>query len=141
MKTSGIDLSHIYEQRDKFTIIGLTGRTGSGCSTVAELISKGFSTKLYPNPLRINEKYISVPKDSHSFRKYNIIYNFFEKRDSIKYDVISFRHVITLFLLEKTFTELIKYLKGFFNDNEVENLVKHSVFNKLDKNFDQEMSR
>ena len=32
------NIDKIYENREKFIIIGLTGKTGSGCSTVAKII-------------------------------------------------------------------------------------------------------
>ena len=35
-------LQELYKHRTDFTIIGLTGRTGSGCTKVAELLSKDF---------------------------------------------------------------------------------------------------
>ena len=37
-----MDLSHIYSLRNNFTLIGLTGQIGSGCSEVAEQLSNGF---------------------------------------------------------------------------------------------------
>ena len=30
----------IYNEREKFIIIGLTGRTGSGCTTVSKILKK-----------------------------------------------------------------------------------------------------
>ena len=33
-------ISNIYAEREKFIIIGLTGRTGSGCTTVSEILEK-----------------------------------------------------------------------------------------------------
>jgi uridine kinase len=33
------ELGEIYEDRQKSIIIGLTGRTGSGCTTIAKLLS------------------------------------------------------------------------------------------------------
>lgn len=39
-----MDLSHLYSLRRDFTIIGLTGRTGSGCSVVADILSNNIST-------------------------------------------------------------------------------------------------
>ena len=33
-------IKSLYSQRDKFILIGLTGRTGSGCTTVAKILSK-----------------------------------------------------------------------------------------------------
>ena len=39
-------VSRIYELRDELIIIGLTGRTGSGCSTTAEILSRQSFDKL-----------------------------------------------------------------------------------------------
>ena len=33
-------LKELYKHRTDFTIIGLTGRTGSGCSQISDLLSK-----------------------------------------------------------------------------------------------------
>ncbi len=65
-------LTELYKLRKNFTIIGLTGRTGSGCTQVAEILSqdydilsKGFrNTKDFQNPiitrkLEICKKYLS----------------------------------------------------------------------------------
>lgn len=42
MNTPKTKLDELYSLREDFSIIGLTGRTGSGCSKVAELLSKDF---------------------------------------------------------------------------------------------------
>ena len=34
-----MDLKELYSLRINFTVIGLTGRTGSGCSIISELLS------------------------------------------------------------------------------------------------------
>ena len=36
----------IYNEREKFIIIGLTGRTGSGCTTVSKILKKEKFTDL-----------------------------------------------------------------------------------------------
>ena len=36
-------IKSLYSQRDKFILIGLTGRTGSGCTTVAKSYPKTIS--------------------------------------------------------------------------------------------------
>ena len=51
----GIDLSELYSLRKDFTIIALTGRTGSGCTTVAKQISEGFNPKNFPDPRSFNK--------------------------------------------------------------------------------------
>ena len=38
-----IDLSHIYNLRNNFTVIGLTGQIGSGCSEIAKQLVEGFA--------------------------------------------------------------------------------------------------
>lgn len=39
----------IYENRQKFVVIGLTGKTGSGCSTVAKILEQGYSDYYSPD--------------------------------------------------------------------------------------------
>lgn len=38
--TSQVNLKSVYAEKDDFIIIGLTGWTGSGCSTVADILAK-----------------------------------------------------------------------------------------------------
>ena len=61
---SGID--KVFEHRKNFIIIGLTGRTGSGCSTAAKILSvERFSDLNIPS--------IKNPPESHEDRKLRII--------------------------------------------------------------------
>ena len=39
MKDKADAVKCLYRQRDKFILIGLTGRTGAGCTTVAKILS------------------------------------------------------------------------------------------------------
>ena len=57
----------IYQERSNFIIIGLTGRTGSGCTKVAEILSG--------KHLSLREPKKKDYKDSDE-RKYNVIYNY-----------------------------------------------------------------
>lgn len=54
-------VSKIYENREKFIIIGLTGKTGSGCTTVSKILEDGY--KDY-NEINCNDKPIQNRKDS-----------------------------------------------------------------------------
>ena len=45
------DLSFLYSLRQDFTVIALTGRTGSGCTTIAKQLKKGFNNTDFPNPV------------------------------------------------------------------------------------------
>lgn len=61
---SGID--KVFEHRKNFLVIGLTGRTGSGCTTAAEILSTpSFSALSFPT--------IQNPPRSHEDRKLRIV--------------------------------------------------------------------
>lgn len=61
----------IYKLRKNFVIIGLTGRTGSGCSTVAKILQ----TK---NPENLKSEYREVNSApiNNDIRKNRIIYRY-----------------------------------------------------------------
>ena len=101
--SKAIDLSHIYQLRNNFTIIGLTGRTGSGCSEVAKQLSKGFEEgRDFESPYSFGFKH-------NSYRKYRIIYEY-AKINFQPYSLIKYKDVLTLFLLEQGFDEFIEFL-------------------------------
>jgi deoxycytidylate deaminase len=103
-----IDLSYIYSLRQKFSIIGLTGRTGSGCTTIANQLKKGFNNVDFPAPLDFD-------LNNNSFRKYKIIYNY-ATQNFKSYEIISYRDIITLFIIRYNLDDLI----AFINSKEVE---------------------
>ena len=63
----------LFKEEDEFIIIGLTGRTGSGCSTVADLLSsKNFISK--------EKTYDMLNATSNEERKYNICYKYLAEK-------------------------------------------------------------
>ena len=60
-------VERIFAERKDFIIIGLTGRTGCGCSTVAKLLCKSFEDMQPP-----------IPSDNESIegREYSILYEY-----------------------------------------------------------------
>lgn len=141
----GIDISVLYSLRNDFTIIALTGRTGSGCSAVAAQISKGFVDLNYPNPSKFD-------LTNNTYRKYEIIHKF-AKQNFKNYELINYRDVLTLFFLKYEFSELISFLKSsqmatYFDESKLtiscdfsEEIVKldsiKKEFNKFKKIFDK----
>ncbi|MBI5604180.1 MAG: hypothetical protein HY879_12590, partial [Deltaproteobacteria bacterium] len=87
----------LYEERKKFIIIGLTGRTGSGCSTTAKLMTKPWPELKPPKPqsgsFRTNEE-----------RKYRIVFDF-AKYNWKQFQWIQIRDIITSFILIESFDE------------------------------------
>ena len=61
-------IKHIYKLRRDFVLIGLTGKTGSGCTTVAEMLGKDI------NDLRSECRDINSGDWNNISRKNRIVY-------------------------------------------------------------------
>lgn len=97
-------ISKIYGEDDDFILLGLTGRTGSGCSTVARILT---STKE-------NIKHSLFKGDSpanNSERKEKIIVKYFDKSWQ-PFVLIQVRSVITLMLAEENKDKVKKFLSS-----------------------------
>ncbi len=99
-------INQIYALRRNFIIIALTGRTGSGCSTVADMLK----TKDFSN-LKTNHREKGFKKITNDSRKDEIVYNFLTKGDNwIPFLKITASDVIFLYALQlefETFKESI----------------------------------
>lgn len=92
-----MDLKELYSLRNNFTIIGLTGRTGSGCSKISELLSMD-----YVNLEREGLRDISEFDNNIFKRKYSICKSFLESGDNwVKFNVIKYVDVLLFFILNK----------------------------------------
>ncbi len=103
-------LNELYKHRTDFTIIGLTGRTGSGCTRIADLLSNDFEN-LKTEGLQTFEQ-IDKIDDIIFKRKYQITYNYFDKTDNwTKFNLIKYRDVLIFLLLNKCGDKLNLYSK------------------------------
>src|SRR5260221_2808587 len=110
MAKQGIDLSHIYNLRDEFTVIGLTGQTGSGCKEVADLLAKGFGDgKDFENPSTHGRTPMGY--SHNSYRKHRIVYEY-AKQNFKPYIQIRYKDILTLFLIKYKFNDLIDFLSS-----------------------------
>lgn len=110
-------VDHFYDSRRKFTIIGLTGMAGSGCTSLANIMSdKTFFEKdnvrkpsdipfsctthtcnAFQEEERANIEAIS----KYVFkRKYTICYNF-AKNNYAEYKIIKYTHIVLLYIFLK----------------------------------------
>lgn len=125
----------IYKQRDKFILIGLTGRTGSGCSTVASILSKEKMTDL---DLR---SYKTCNYSDADERKYSVIYRFMKEGDKWKkFYVIEASSVILSFILQDNFGCLFNFLDSIcemVNISDARKLKKEIAHIFLKKEVDQ----
>lgn len=106
------NVDEIYKNREKFIVIGLTGKTGSGCSTVAKILEDGYQDY---NAIDCNVKLIQNRK-SEIIKKFASI-NF--KDDDKKFKIIRpSTLMMMLFIFEKQILfGKIKVLKTLL-DNE-----------------------
>lgn len=96
-------LKELYKHRTDFTIIGLTGRTGSGCSQISDLLSKDFNN--LSKGLRSAESF----SDPVFKRKFEITKNYLSHGNNWQqYDIIEYKKVLLLYIIKKTGTDFLK---------------------------------
>lgn len=125
-------LSNIYHLRKKFAIIGLTGRTGSGCTTIAKLLSDSDFENLYAR--KPSEEYEGISNDE---RKYKIVYNF-SKSNWEPFTIITASDIIFYFVLSLSFDDFLKSIVDVENIKMREN---KAIFNDIKKKFMSTKSR
>lgn len=122
-------VKQVYELRQKFMVIGLTGRTGSGCSTVADLLSGDFQTLAPPIPAENHEG------TTNDERKYRIEYNFLKsiwKKGGFTFHVIKASDIIFYFALKAGYDTFIKSI-SFQAEKDAGKKKENSGINYLDE--------
>lgn len=118
-------VTSIYKLRKDFIIVGLTGRTGSGCTSVANLLTKEFAEIDVPDP---NYEQQGMNNDD---RKYSILYKFL-KINWVKFERIKASDIILFFVLLEDFDN---FIKSFADSNSLKeepvNKSKNEVQNAL----------
>lgn len=110
-------IESIYKQKNQFMIIGLTGKTGSGCTTISNILTKGYvdysAVNCNDKPVQ-NRKDLIVKKFASEFFKDK---NF----TVIKPSTI----IMMLFIFEKSiFFSQVKVLQDLLNTNQEEKHIK-----------------
>ncbi|MCH8535471.1 MAG: hypothetical protein LAT51_10415 [Flavobacteriaceae bacterium] len=91
-------LDKLYSLRRDFTIIGVTGRIGSGCSDVSKLLSKDFND-LEKSGLR---SITDIKPESTFSKKYKITRDFLKYQNNwVKFDVIEYKKVLLFYIINK----------------------------------------
>lgn len=111
-------LKELYKHRTDFTIIGLTGRTGSGCSQISDLLSKDFNN--LSKGLRGTDSFT----DPVFKRKFEIAKNYISHGNNWQqYDIIEYKKVLLLYIVKKTGSDFIKIknlLNKFYRESKTE---------------------
>lgn len=104
-------LTQLFKRRGAFFIVGLTGRTGSGCSTAAELLCREFSNL----PLDPVASPLATPED----RKYRIIRQY-ANSNWMRFRTVSVTQTILTFALDSDSAALNVFLRKYLKDSERE---------------------
>lgn len=99
---------NLFKENSNFILIGLTGRTGSGCSTAARLLSGNLNLD-FPN---INEFELHV----NDAAKLDIVKSYL-KENLEPFVWLQVRNVITEFILRNSFEDFCEYTLGMINKN------------------------
>ncbi len=106
-------LDKVYSLRSNFMVIGLTGRTGSGCTAITKLLSGSYE--------QIKEKGLrdfdtDENPDSTFLRKYSIINNYIKTPGNwVPFEVISYKNVLLLYIIKKYGIDNFR-LRKLFNE-------------------------
>lgn len=127
-------INMIYEGENDHIVIGLTGRTGSGCSTVAKILQ-----------CSLNDLHHSLYKGdnptSNDERKQKIIYRHLLKTWH-QFQLIQVRSVITLLLIENGVDSAMKFIRNTSSiDDGLYNTTKNILIELKKKTDDIEKSR
>ena len=128
-------LEQLYSLRKNFSVIGLTGRTGSGCSETAKQLSINFSELK-------NIRSINIFEPSVFSKKFEIVTNF-TKFNWKKYKIIEYKKVLLFILLPELLaqpdnTQLFDYYKNRLKDetnSELIDQLKKHIQNYLKTNI------
>lgn len=114
-----MDLSHLYSLRNEFIIIGLTGRTGSGCTMISDYLSKDFSN--IKEGLRNTHEF----EDVVFKQKYSIVKSFLSHEDNWKpFEIIKYKNVLLFYILYKyggNYRKMTILLTKFYRESKTEN--------------------
>jgi len=111
-------VKNIFKESGEFILIGLTGRTGSGCTTSANILtSLSFNMPASPS-FTVNENEI---------RKFKIISKFI-KQNWVPFKCLQMTSVLTRHLLEINFHEFVKLVSLVLQRDQAEILPKLSAF-------------
>ena len=91
-------IDSVFQLRENFVVIGLTGRTGSGCTTIAEKLA----TKEWKE-LKSNYKDLNSQPIDNDVRKNRIVHRFLKDHWKQPFDVISASDIIFYYALKEEF--------------------------------------
>ncbi len=122
-------ISELFMENSKFVLIGLTGRTGSGCTTAAKILES--LNPEFPDENQINDFYKGLDKKRYSITKK------FSSEHWSKFYSIKVSDLISAYILSQNINEMEKFIYLSTNklnirttNEEVKNLLADGIFTK-----------
>lgn len=125
-------ISNLLSERSNFILIGLTGRTGSGCTTTAELLKSGDLQYPAANEVNYKEKPYFTGMDS---KRYEIVKNYAVVNNN-PFKVIKMSELISAQILNLTQEELTQFIKSVIDTqlhDKIDEVILKSNFDKSRK--------
>lgn len=124
----------ILSQREEFLVVGLTGRVGSGCSKVAQVLATSYENMNFPHP----EPQAGLRSLSEEERITRIIAEYAE-RHWIKFDVIQAGAIIATFILDddRCFARDVSMELGKTYDKESNKEFYHYLYKQISERIIQ----
>ena len=121
-------ISSLFHERSKFIVIGLTGRTGSGCTTAANILENEVAT--FPNVEDI--KFDKNPFFNNLDSKRYKVVSHYTKNNYNPFISIKVSDLISSYILSLSSAQAIDFIKTqtTLSRNRVENLIKKGSFSK-----------
>ena len=124
-------ISLLFQERTKFIVIGLTGRTGSGCTTAAQCLETGLTNLPEPGHVTQNGQALLNNLD---IRRYKILKSYSES-NSVAFYSIKVSDLISAYLLKLDMTSASKFIALSMKDIEQEKVrsaLENAGFSKIE---------
>ena len=147
-----VAVEKLYESRRNFLVVGLTGLSGCGCSTLASYMADNNFFRNRKNVRDPNSLHVSSVAHTNNTdlyhnseeginqtalneevfkRKYSICYNFLDKGHYQKYRIIKYTRIIWLYILLFTKREVERDNKRSVNKDDVAWKIDHILKDKF----------
>lgn len=108
MSYNDVMISKVFMERNKFVVIGLTGRTGSGCTTAATILENGDKTPPSLEEIKYHGEEFYKDLDK---KRYEILKNYREANNH-KFISIKVSDLISAYILNLSTEEVFDFIKS-----------------------------
>ena len=127
MTYNDVMISKLFLERNKFVVIGLTGRTGSGCTTAASILESNEQT--IPNLDELTYKGKPFFEGLNQ-KRYTVVKNYYEKNRH-KFFSIKVSDLISAYILNRSNEEIFNFIKSAskeINENKLSQTLEFGSF-------------